>query len=42
MLKLPKIEIQYASANLEEKIQALVTPKKIRQWVLMVLSNLLG
>ncbi len=42
MLKLPKIEIQFASAKLEEKILALVTPKKIRQWVLMVLSNLLG
>lgn len=42
MLKLPKINLQFASASLEEKVLSLVGQKKMRRWILMGLSNLQG
>jgi len=42
MLKLPKINFQFASASLEEKVLTLVAQKKIRRWILMALSKVQG
>ena len=42
MLKLPKINFQFASANLEEKVLTLVAQKKIRRWTLTALSKVQG
>jgi probable rRNA maturation factor len=42
MLKLPKINFQFASASLEEKVLTLVAQKKIRRWILMALSKAQG
>ena len=42
MLKLPKINFQFASASLEEKVLALVAQKKIRRWILMALNKVQG
>ena len=42
MLKLPKINFQFASASLEEKVLALVAQKKIRRWILTALSKVQG
>jgi len=42
MLKLPKINFQFASASLEEKVLTLVAQKKIRRWILTALSKVQG
>ena len=42
MLKLPKINFQFASASLEEKVLTLVAQKKIRHWILTALSKVQG
>ena len=42
MLKLPKINFQFASASLEEKVLALLALKKIRRWILTALSKVQG
>jgi len=42
MLKLPKINFQFASARLEEKVLTLVAQKKIRRWILAALSKVQG
>ena len=42
MLKLPKINFQFASASLEEKVLALLAQKKIRRWILMALNKVQG
>jgi len=42
MLKLPKINFQFASASLEEKVLTLVAQKKIRRWILAALSKVQG
>ena len=42
MLKLPKINFQFASARLEEKVLTLVAQKKIRRWILTALSKVQG
>jgi len=42
MLKLPKINFQFASASLEEKVLTLVAQKTIRRWILTVLNNVQG
>ncbi len=42
MLKLPKINFQFASASLEEKVLTLVAQKKIRCWILAALSKVQG
>ena len=42
MLKLPKINFQFASASLEEKVLTLVAQKKIRRWILMALNKVQG
>ena len=42
MLKLPKINFQFASASLEEKVLSLVGQRKMRRWILTALSNLQG
>ena len=42
MLKLPKINFQFASASLEEKVLALVALKKIRRWILTALNKVQG
>ena len=42
MLKLTKINFQFASASLEEKVLTLVAQKKIRRWILTALSKVQG
>jgi hypothetical protein len=42
MLKLTKINFQFASASLEEKVLTLVAQKKIRRWILAALSKVQG
>ena len=42
MLKLPKINFQFASASLEKKVLTLVAQKKIRRWILAALSKVQG